>query len=237
MNQISTTVLNTPIFVVNFKSYVWGKKALELANIIDEVARESNVNLCVIPQIVDIFLIAKETEVPVFAPHLDPLYPGRGTGCILPEAIKEAGAVGVLFNHAESRLPLTEISRTIRRAREVGLASMVGSSTPEEAGAIATLGPDVVLSEPPSRIGTLKSVGRDKDFVTQSIKKVKNINPKIIVVCGAGVSSGRDVVEFARLGVDGTGASRAICEAKKPLRLLREMVQALEYEWKQTKQN
>jgi len=226
------TGFHVPIFIVNFKSYVWGKKALELAKIIEEVAQETAVYLCIIPQIVDIPIIAKETVIPIFSPHIDPLTPGRGTGRILPEAIKESGAVGALFNHSEYRLAVTEISKAIKRTREVGLISIVASSTPEEAKAIATLGPDVILSEPPSRIGTLTSVGKDKDFVIQSIKNVKEINPKIIVICGAGVSSGRDVAELLRLGVKGTGASRAICEAKNPRIILSEMVNALEYEWK-----
>ncbi|MCP8305227.1 MAG: triose-phosphate isomerase [archaeon] len=227
-----TPLLHVPIFIVNFKAYVWGRKALELAKMVEEVAQETSVYLIVVPQIVDIPLIAKETELPVFSPHIDPLTPGRGTGRILPEAIKESGAVGALFNHSEYRLPLTEISMAIKRAREVGLISIVASSTPEEARAIATSRPDVILSEPPSRIGTLKSVGKDKEFVIQSMKNVKKINPKIIIISGAGVSSGRDVAELVRLGVEGTGASRAICEAKEPRSILKEMVDALEDEWR-----
>lgn len=232
---MATMDLRVPIFIVNFKSYIWGRKALELAKIVEEVAKERSVYLCVIPQIVDIPPIAKETKVPVFAPHMDNLTPGRGTGRILPEAVKEAGAAGVLLNHAENRLSFTDISETIKKAREVNLISIVGSSTAEEARAIATLAPDVIISEPPSRIGTLQSVGRDKEFVTQSIKNVKNVDLKIIVICGAGVSSGRDVAELVRLGVEGTGASRAICEAKEPLVILTDMVEALEYEWKMQK--
>lgn len=227
----ATSELRVPIFIVNFKSYVWGRKALRLAKIVEKVAKETDVYLCVIPQLVDVASIARETCLPVFAPHMDPLMPGRGTGRVLPEAIKEAGAVGALFNHAENRLPLTEIFRAIRRAREVGLISIVCSSTPEEARAIATLGPDVIISEPPHLIGTLRSVGKDEKFVTKSVRMVKNVDPKIIVICGAGVSSGNDVTELVRLGVEGTGASRAICEAKEPRSLLIEMVKALRHEW------
>jgi triosephosphate isomerase len=225
---LPTKTLRVPIFIVNFKAYVWGRKALELAEIVEEVAQESSAYLCVIPQIVDIPLIAKKTCLSVFAPHMNSLTPGRGTGHILPEAIKEAGAVGVFINHAEKKLLLIEISETIKRAREVNLISMVGSDTLEEAEAIAKLGPDMIVSEPSNRIGTLRSVGRDAEFVKQTLRKVKNINPNISVICGAGISSGRDVKELLRLGVDGTGASKAICEAKEPKSLLIEMVRALE---------
>ncbi len=229
---MSTSVLPLPIFVVNFKSYVWGREALKIARKMEEIAQESRVYLCAIPQIVDISLIAKETKVPVFSPHLDSLTPGRGTGRILPEAVKEAGAVGVLLNHSEYNLPLDVISETMKRAREVGLISMVASSSPEEAEAIALLGPEVIISEPSSRIGTLRSVGRDKEFVLQSIEKVKNVNPKIIVICGAGVSSREDVETLVELGVEGTGASRAIFEAEDPAYLLAKMVEGLEFKWR-----
>jgi triosephosphate isomerase len=227
-----TPVLSLPIFVVNFKSYVWGREALKLARKMEEIAQESSVYLCAIPQIVDISLIAKETKVPVFSPHLDSLTPGRGTGRVLPEAVKEAGAVGVLLNHSEYNLPLDVISKTMKRAREVGLISMVASNSPQEAEAIAVLGPEVIISEPSSRIGTLRSVGRDKEFVMQSIKRVKNVNPKIIVLCGAGVSSRKDVEALVELGVEGTGASRAIFEAEAPARILAEMVEGLESKWR-----
>ena len=229
---MSTPVLSIPIFVVNFKSYVWGGEALEIARKMEEIAQESSVYLCAIPQIVDIPLIAKETKVPVFSPHLDSLTPGRGTGRILPEAVKEAGAVGVLLNHSEHNLPLDVISKTMKRAREVGLISMVASNSPQEAETIAMLGPEVIISEPSSRIGTLRSVGRDRKFVLQSIRRVKNVNPKIIVVCGAGVSSREDVEALVELGVDGTGASRAIFEAEDPKSTLSEMVKGLEFGWR-----
>lgn len=229
---MSTPVLPVPIFVVNFKSYVWGRGALKIARKMEEIAQESSVYLCAIPQIVDISLIAKETRVPVFSPHLDSLTPGRGTGRILPEAVKEAGAVGVLLNHSEYNLPLEVVSKTIKRARDVGLISMVASNTPQEAEAIAILGPEVIISEPSSRIGTLRSVGRDKEFVLQTIKKVKKVNPKIIVICGAGVSSRKDVEGLVELGVEGTGASKAIFEAEAPACILAEMVKGLESKWR-----
>jgi triosephosphate isomerase len=108
---------------------------------------------------------------------------------------------------------------------------MVCSSTPEEAGVIAKLRPDAVIVEPPHLIGTLKSVGREREFVIRSIKVVKDIDPKIALICGAGISSGKDVMELIRLGVDGTGASRSICESKEPYKLLIEITRAMEDEW------
>ena len=49
-----------------------------------------------------------------FAQHMDLLEVGRGVGPVLPEALKAAGAVGVLLNHAEKRLLNDEFERTIK---------------------------------------------------------------------------------------------------------------------------
>ena len=227
----STSKLHAPLFGVGFKAYVWGRKALELAKIVEEISQNTNVYLHVIPQLIDVATIAKETTLPVFSPHLSSIRPGRGTGQVLAESVKEAGAVGAMINHVEHRVSLTEIDHAIKRAHEVGLLSMVCADSPEEARAIATLGPDIIVSEPPILIGTLRSVGKDTDFVIRSVMMVKNVDPRILVICGAGVSSGNDVTELVRLGVDGTGASRGIDESKDPRKTLTEMIKALEREW------
>lgn len=223
--------LHAPLFGVGFKAYVWGRKALELARIVEEIAKDSPVYLHVIPQLIDVATIARETTLPVFSPHLSSIRPGRGTGQVLAESVKESGAVGAMINHVEHRVSLTEIDQAIRRAREVGLLSMVCADSPEEARAIATLKPDIIVSEPPSRIGTLRSISEDSDFVVRSVKMVKEIDSSILVICGAGVSSGNDVAELVRLGVDGTGASRGIDESKDPRKVLAEMIKALESGW------
>ncbi len=49
------------------------------------------------PQYSDIYRVAEATEkVLVFAQHMDSLPIGRGLGAVLPEAVKAAGAVGVM---------------------------------------------------------------------------------------------------------------------------------------------
>ena len=48
----------------------------------------------------------------VLAPYMDTLRPGRGLGSVLPEAVKAAGAVGVMLNHAEHKLTIEEIYKT-----------------------------------------------------------------------------------------------------------------------------
>jgi triosephosphate isomerase len=80
---------------------------------------------------------------------------------VLPEALREAGAVGTLLNHSERRMTLGDINRAIVRAREVGLATLVCADSPEEAAAVAQLGPDIVLAEPPELIATSRSAATE----------------------------------------------------------------------------
>ena len=223
-----------PLFTVNFKAYIYGKAALKFSRAAERISRKYDVPLIVVPQIVDIARIAEGTDLLVFAPHIDPIRPGRGTGTVLAEAVKEAGAVGTMLNHAERRLSLSEIEEAIKRADEVGLASMVCADKPEDVPAIASFYPNIIGTEPPALIGTGKSVGRmNKDFVINSVKTVKKINPNIIVGSGAGVVTGNDVAEIIRLGAEATGATSGILKAKDPVKVLEEMIKALKQAWTQ----
>ena len=84
-----------------------------------------------------------------------------GSGAVLAEAIRDAGAVGAMLNHSERPMTLGDIDRALARAREVGLATMVYADSPEEAAAVAMLGPDIVLAEPPELIATGRSAATE----------------------------------------------------------------------------
>ena len=225
--------LKGPIFEIGFKAYVYGKRAVELAKAADQISEKYNVPIIISPQYVDIYQIAKETNnILVFGQHCDCLEQGRGAGSVLPEALKEAGAVGVMLNHVEKRLTLSEISHTIKRADQVGLATMVCADTPEEAMAVAHLLPNILCPEPPDLIATGRSVGKEKEgFVSEAVDSVKSISPRVLVISGAGVSSGTDAGEIITMGADGTGAGSGIVNARDPAGMIEEMVSALKEAW------
>ncbi len=106
--------ITPPFFEVGPKAYLYGEKLLRLAQHADRVSQKYGVQIIFTPQTVDIPLLKRETEhILVFAQHMDPLKIGRGVGSVLPEALKAAGAVGVLLNHAERPLTLEVIEATI----------------------------------------------------------------------------------------------------------------------------
>ncbi|RLI21198.1 triose-phosphate isomerase [Candidatus Bathyarchaeota archaeon] len=222
--------IRLPFILVNFKTYIeaTGRKALELAKKAEKVSLETEVCIGVAPQFVDLRMITEEVSIPVFAQHIDPITPGRCTGSILPEAVHEAGAVGTIINHSEKRLKFHEIAKAVERAHECDLTSLVCIGTPRLAKRIANLNPDMVAVEPPELIATGIAVSKAKpEVVTKTVEKVKGVNPKIIVLCGAGVSQGEDVATAIKLGTEGVLVASGVVKAKNPYRVLLEFAESI----------
>jgi triosephosphate isomerase (TIM) len=225
--------LRPPLFEIGLKGYLYGSAAVDLAREADRASMETGVAVVFDPQAVDIPAVARATSrLLVFAQHMDPLEPGRGVGGVLAEALAEAGAVGTLLNHAERRMTLADIDRAISRARSVGLATVVCCDSPEEAAALAHMGPDIVLAEPPELIGGGESVGRRmRGFVERAIELVGLVDPRIIVGCGAGVQTPEDVAQMVSLGVGLTGSTSGILRARDPVATMWAMVRAMADSW------
>jgi triosephosphate isomerase len=223
-------MVKTPIVIVNFKTYTegTGKKAIELARSAKKVSSETGVCFAVAPQFVDIPLIVDSVDIPVFAQHIDPVKPGSYTGHVLPEAVKEAGAVGTLVNHSERRLKLADIDEVLTRAREVGLTSVVCTNNTAVSASAASLKPDMIAVEPPELIGTGIPVSKAKpEVVTSTVDSVKRVNRDVVVLCGAGITNGEDVAAALRLGTEGVLVASGIVKSKNPHKVMLEFAQAM----------
>lgn len=222
--------IKPPFFEVGPKAIIYGEAMLKLAKVIDATAMKYDVDVIVTPQYTDIPLLAQNTErILVFAQHMDPLRPGRGLGSVLPEAVKAAGAVGVMLNHAEKPLTLEVVKETIARADEVGLATIVCANTVEDVRAIAKMGPNLIVAEPTDLIGT--GTTSDSNYVLDTIATVRAINPDIMVLQGAGISNGQDVYNTIKLGAQATGSTSGILKAADPEAMVEEMLYNLRKAW------
>ena len=222
--------IKAPFFEFGPKAYLYGDELLELVMAIDRFAEQYDVDVIVDPQPSDIRLLAAHVKrVHVYGQHMDPLPVGRGMGAILPEALKAAGAVGVLLNHAECKLTLEVIEQTIRRADEVGLATIVCADTVEEMVAIARMAPNLIVAEPTELIGTGQA--SSMDYVLESIARIKAVNPDILVLQGAGISNGKDVYNVIRAGAEATGSTSGIIKAPNPIAMAEEMISAVRRAW------
>lgn len=222
--------IKPPFFEIGPKAFIYGEEMLRLAKVIDKTAMKYDADIIVTPQYTDISLLANNTErIFVFAQHMDPLYPGRGLGSVLPEAVKAAGAVGVMLNHAEKPLSPEVLEQTIKRADEVGLGTIVCADTVEDVKNIAKMAPNIIVAEPTELIGT--GTTSDSSYVTETIKTVEAINPDIMVLQGAGILNGEDVYNTIRLGAQATGTTSGIMKSDRPYEMVEEMIYNLRKAW------
>jgi triosephosphate isomerase len=215
--------LQSPLIIINFKTYLEssGKRALELATQVEKASKETGVCMVVVPQAIDIAKIAQTVEIPVFAQHSDPIKPGNSTGHMLIEALKEAGAVGTLINHSERQLRLIDIETTITLCKEQKFVSCVCANNPLVSAAVAALNPDITSMEPPELIGTGISVSKAKpEVITDTARLVSQVNPKMPLLCGAGISTSEDVTIALKLGTQGVLVASGIVKAKDPYEVL-----------------
>ena len=228
--------IKPPFFEIGPKAYLYGEASLKLAKEADKLSVKYNVDIIYTPQYVDIPIITRETKhISVFAQHMDPIEIGRGVGSVLPEALKAAGAVGTLLNHAEKKMTLDSIFKVIKRADEVGLATAVCANNLKEALAIAQFEPNIIIVETESLIGKprvniIDTIG-SRDYIIDVNKKIKVINSDILVLHGAGIYSGKDVYDIVILGAEGTGSSSAIMRARNPVEKMEEMISSLRKAW------
>jgi len=224
------TKIRTPLILVNFKTYseATGRKAVKLAKTAEKISLETEACIGIAPQYVDIAAIVGAVSIPVFAQHIDPIAPGSFTGHILPESVRETGAIGTLINHSERRLKLADIDAAITRARKSDLLSVVCANNAAVSAAVAALKPNMVAVEPPELIGTGIPVSKAKpEVVSGTVDLVKNIDPDVVILCGAGITEGEDVVAALRLGTEGVLVASGVVKAKDPYKVLLEFAESI----------
>lgn len=222
--------IKAPFFEIGPKSYLYGDDILELAKAADAASEKYDVDVIFTCPVVDIRRVAETTKrLHVFAPHMDPIYPGRGLADTLPESLVAAGAEGVMLNHVEKPLSFDVLAETIKRADEVGLTTIVCADSMADAGKIAGLHPDIIVAEPSELIGTGVSVG--PEYVQAATDSVKNVDANILVLTAAGIAGGEDVYNTIMAGADATGSSSGVAKAADRPAMVDEMIAACRKAW------
>lgn len=218
--------ISEPFFEYGPKCYMFGETLLKIAKGLDKLSKKYGVDVILDVPDTEIRYIAENTKrIHVYSQHMDSIPVGKGMGRTLGEAVKAAGAVGVMLNHAEHKLTIEEIAEAIKRADELGLATMVCADSIDEVKAIAKLGPNILVAEPTELIGTGKPA--DKEYVDEVIRVIKEINPDIKPFPSAGISKGEDCYNIIKAGASASGCSSAIAKAENPLALAEEMIAAV----------
>ena len=196
---------------VNFKTYQQGtgEMALNLAKICQQVSQQTNIPIFPIVQPADLFRLSSQ-GLSVWSQHVDDIDFGPHTGSLLPQDVLSAGAKGTLLNHAEKKLPLEEIKKTM--AKFSGQILLCASNL-EEGRQLALLKPDFLAFEPPELIGGQISVSQAKpEIITAFTNEIKDIP----ILVGAGIRQKEDVQKALILGTKGILVSSEIVLSDQP---------------------
>lgn len=220
-----------PIVAINYKAYPtsFGKAALDIAKHAESVAKELGfqVEIIVIPPFTELRTLAQAVEIPVFAQHADAVKLGAATGHIPLEIIKDTGAAGVMLNHSENRIRIDQIDYVVKKAKELGVRTLVCANTPEVSAAVAALEPEMVAVEPPELIGTGIPVSKAKpEVITGTVERVRKVSKDVVILTGAGITKGEDVEAAIKLGTLGVLVASAVMKAKNPREVILDMAQA-----------
>lgn len=214
------------VIIINFKAYAegFGRKGYEIAKAAEEIASKVDDYIAIAPTFLDLAEFAK-LNIDVYAQHVDAIDFGSHTGRITAEMIKEVGAKGSLINHSERRLKLADIEFLVTKFKKLGLTSVVCTNNVATTKAAAALDPNFVAVEPPELIGTGIPVSKaEPEVVEGAVKAAKEVNPKVKVLCGAGITNHEDYVAALDLGAEGVLLASGIVKAKDPKKALEELV-------------
>lgn len=204
------------VFIINFKTYKQGEKALELA----KIAQRINKDIIVGVQATDINEISSKTKLRVYAQHVDYFDMGRNTGFIMPESVKANGAEGTFLNHSEHKLKFNILKKTMERCRKAKLKTAVFVTGLKEAKKVAKLKPDFLIFEPPELVAGKISVSSAKPELIEKISR--KIKMKFLV--GAGIHEKKDVEVAMKLGASGIAVASSITNSNNPAKSIRELI-------------
>ncbi len=110
----------------------------------------------------------------------------------------------------------------------MGLTTIVCTNNITTTKAASALGPDYVAVEPPELIGSGIPVSKaDPEVVSGSVEAVRQVNPDVKVLCGAGISKGEDLISALELGSVGVLLASGVVKAKDPKAALYDLVSGI----------
>lgn len=213
---------------VNFKTYREGSggAAVGLMKILESVSKSSQIKIIPVVQALDLREFSEQSDLELWVQNIDPVEYGAHTGAILPEAVLEDGAMGTFLNHSEHKFAdFALLQKSVGRARDVGLKTLIFAADLEELKKVASLRPDYIAYEPPELVGsTTISVAQAHPDVIQKATEIAQ-NERLPLVVGAGVHSQDDVRTSLRLGAVGVAVATDIVKAEDPEKELRDLVE------------
>ena len=219
--------MEAPLIVVNFKTY-----STAMANAAEELGQKmasviTDARMVAVASAFDLSSVSSIKGLEVWSQHLDPVGQGSHTGWLEPETAIARGATGTIINHAEHKVSIEHVSALMEMLPE-GFPICACAADVDEARALAKLGPTFIAVEPPELIGGDISVTTaDPSIVSDTVAVVKEVNPNVRVLCGAGVKNGQDVATAIKLGAEGVLLASGVTKANDIPSVLNDLVSLL----------
>lgn len=171
--------------------------------------------------------------VHVLAQGMDIEELGPSMNRVTAESLVDAGAWGVMLNHDADPLDGDQLEAAIRRASEVGLATVICAATEDDAVRFAALGPDVVLYEPPALIGTDAMTARD--WIPRSTEAVHRAAVGVLAMHAGGIATPEVAKAVMASGADGTGSTSGVLGVLDREAAARDFITATRTGWDQAR--
>jgi len=216
--------MDAPLIVVNFKTYstALAEHAETLGKLMADV--ETNARMIAVTSAFDLSSVSSISGLEVWAQHLDPVGQGSHTGWLEPQTAIARGASGTIINHAEHKVSIDHV-RDLMSMLPDDFPICACAADVAEARALAELGPTFIAVEPPELIGGDISVTTaDPAIVSDTVAAVKEVNPDVRVLCGAGVKNGQDVATAISLGAEGVLLASGVTKARDVASVLSDLV-------------
>ena len=217
------------MFIINCKNYeeISGSKITKFVKIAEKISKKYNVRIAIAPP-QHLLGFVTDSNIPIFAQHLDNANTGSTTGFMIPELVKKSKIRGSLINHSEHRISSEEVSALVSKLKKLKMISVVCVKNVAEAKKYARLNPDYIAIEPPELIGSGRAVSKERPtLITNAVKAVQGSNRKTKLLCGAGIVSGADVKKAIQLGSKGILVASGIVKAKNWNKIIEEFVKAM----------
>ena len=217
------------MFIINCKNYeeISGSKITKFVKIAEKISKKYNVRIAIAPP-QHLLGFVTDSNIPIFAQHLDNANIGSTTGFMIPELVKKSKIRGSLINHSEHRISSEEVSALVSKLKKLKMISVVCVKNVAEAKKYARLNPDYIAIEPPELIGSGRAVSKERPtLITNAVKAVQGSNRKTKLLCGAGIVSGADVKKAIQLGSKGILVASGIVKAKNWNKIIEEFVKAM----------
>ncbi|WP_298889718.1 triose-phosphate isomerase [uncultured Serinicoccus sp.] len=207
--------LKAPFFEIGPKNLLRLPEIVSVGTAAARAGRDQGVGVILtVPTALIAQVRAAVPDAYVFAQTMDADEQGVSVGRTTAESLVDAGADGVMLNHVGHPLDPLLLTRTMERAEQAGLLTMVCADTDEQAVEVARRGPTIVLYEPPALIGGAGA--GERPWIRPATHQVTQAAPGVLVMHAGGVAAPRDAYDIMRSGAHGTGSTSGVLQAPSP---------------------